>query len=290
MKSLGVLVLAVALGSCGQAASAIPDVDLLLRVSTDATPVIPGRAFPLEVVRVWDKTLEPSPWEARALAPLVLKLRGTTRRDDGRRIEERLTYDAYAFVRKDVRVPAALMAAKTPDGQLRVTRSQRKRLRVVPTVDAAAPGAPELPAVPATPSHLVWWLAGLAALLLAAAIAIGRKRAAPRRATAAPARVDPLAVLRHAEAPLDPTQVAAALRAHLADTTLPPALERTTDEVDEALRMRALEADTRENLIAVLRDADRCKYDRYVPSDDEVVATFERGLRAAERLATEPQT
>ena len=41
-----------------------------------------GRSFPLTVVRVWTRELEPDPWNDAALAPLTVRLEEASRRED----------------------------------------------------------------------------------------------------------------------------------------------------------------------------------------------------------------
>jgi hypothetical protein len=106
--------------------------DLALRISIDRDEVDLGRAFPLTVTLVWNKSLEPEPWEEHRLAPLVVRLEETTRRENATHFEETRRYRAYAFELESV--------AGAAHG--RVERPRRGRRR-----HAGLPGGQQRPGV-----------------------------------------------------------------------------------------------------------------------------------------------
>jgi hypothetical protein len=163
------LLLALA-AACGEEAP-IPAAPLTI---TAAAPEVElGKAFPLTVVRTWSKGHTPAPWDDAALAPLEVRLLETSRREDGRRVEETRRYRGYAFSLTDVRLPGL---------ELRVKRA----------LDPKSPGPAELPGEPLPEPTSRWplWAVG-AALLGAFVLLLRRRRAPPTLAAPAPAPEPP---------------------------------------------------------------------------------------------------
>jgi hypothetical protein len=175
------LLLCLALAAaCGERAP-IPAEDLALRVTAGATDVELGRAFPLTVVRVWNRELTPSVWRDDLLAPLALELIEVSQRDDGARVEETRRFDAYAFMSGDLTVPAPSFRARPrAGGAERVVEGEPLAFKVRSALDPANPGPVELPGGPVRPPF-PWlrWSAGLAAALVALVLFLRRARPAP---------------------------------------------------------------------------------------------------------------
>lgn len=298
-RAAPVPLLLLALAACG-GGTPLAETDLEVRVllgaGGEAEPVLPGRAFPLSVVRTWRADLTPEAFEERSLAPLVLVLSGVSRREDRGRVEETRRYDAYAFAREDVRVPQVVLRASPPDGgpPLKAT-SQRFRLRVEPSVEARAPGPPELPEGLLPPPGRPWaWIAAGLGLLVATALGFVARRRAGRRhppsgapAPAAPAPPAPhaLALARlaalAAAAPGDAASrardveaLADALRDYVAGTTGVPARTRTSEELLGALP--AAFEPQREALRGLLARCDLVKFATHAPSAAERAAALEQ--------------
>jgi hypothetical protein len=238
-----------ALAACGEGASP-PAVDLGVAVTLPEGPVVPGRGFPLTVVRSWSKDLVPAAFHERALAPLVLRPETTSRRESASHVEETRRFRAYAFSREDVRVPPLRLSARPAGGgPERTVPSDGILVRVRPEVDADDPGLPETPEAPPKPPGPRWpVLAGLAAaaLALGAFLLLRARRRAPPPPAAAPAPAGPsaaeralarLAALRArvpedaAGARADVGEACETVRGFLAEGLGIPAFFRTTDEL-----------------------------------------------------------
>jgi len=128
-----------------------------LRVTAAVDEVELGRAFPLTVVRAGRALPE---WDDAALAPLHVRLRESSRREQGGLVEETRRYDAYAFTLDDLKEPVPL--------------------RVKRALDPEDPGPAELPEPLPARSRWYLWLAG-AAVALAAVAAIARRPSRPAR-------------------------------------------------------------------------------------------------------------
>jgi hypothetical protein len=273
--SLRVFAPLLLLGACG-GAPPVPEADLLLQVAFGVEEVELGRGFPLEVVRVWRKDLVPEAWSDRALAPLVVRLEEAAHREDGARVEERLRYRAHAFTPGPLTLAGVKLAAHSASGEERAVFAEPARLRVLTTVDPAAPGPPELPDGPLAEPR-PWWVriaAGLA-LLAAAAFAVARaRRRPPPPSPESPARATPrdrallaLARIRARPAPdlharqEDFAEAAAVLREFVAERFGLPAAQRTTEEI--------LAGAPSEALAALLRAADRVKFAAAKPGEAE---------------------
>lgn len=261
-RSAWALSMLLAVASCGDGAAPITASDLTVRVRFAKNTVAPGEGVAVEVVRVWNKSLDPSPWDDAMLSPLSVRTVSVTRREDAQRVEEARRLHAYAFTRKDVAIPAIPFAGRPADGgDLKVAATRPLVLRVRPEVEAAAPGPPELPEplpAPALPWLLLALLVGAATLAIAARWGL---EAAP-----APA-ASPIPGL--ADAGRDPAAVAHAIRAFVSARCGVPALLRTTEETLAALPREA------GALAAVLGPCDRAKFARENLSDADVDAVVE---------------
>ncbi|MFG0319492.1 MAG: hypothetical protein ACF8XB_19635 [Planctomycetota bacterium JB042] len=277
-----VLLLACAL------AAAPPAVELRLDVPPE--PVVPGRAFPLTVVRAWSSELRPEPWRNDALAPLVVREVATVAREEpadvsggpARRVEER-RFEAWAFSRAPVELAPSFVAT-APDGEARSAAPRTWTVDVRPAVDAADPGAAEppgelLPVPGGGPGALEVALA-LAVLVAAAGLLLRSRRrrsVEPRpsiervRRTLAELRERPSGGVAAAE-------VAEVARALFAVRCGVPVDERTTEELLAAAASAPGIDDA--SLASVLRAADREKFAGRETSTDEAA----RLLDDAERL------
>jgi hypothetical protein len=264
----------------------IPAEDLLLRITADATEVESGIAFPLTVVRVWNKDLTPTAWDEAALAPLVLRVEETARREDGERVEETRRYRAYAFGAGDVSIPGPLMTA-TPraGGPEQTVAGDPVQVRVTPAVDPDDPGPIEWPGEPLREPFPWTPLAGGVALaLVAVVLAVRRRRpvsepepgepAAPEVARPAPGAValDRLRLLRARDVKDDDAvqalheDVAVVLRDYVGERCDWPAVYETTEEfVAASAVIRALGAEQTDALRRLLVSCDLVKFARVLP-------------------------
>jgi hypothetical protein len=242
--SLTLLVLLFAATSCDSGPLGHAEVEI--RVSGAPDEIAIGRSFPLTVVRVWTRELEPDPWNDAALAPLTVRLEDTSRREDAVFVEETRRFRAYAFEPGAATVPPiAFAAAPASGGAPRTASADGFTIRVKPTLDPKTAGPPELPAEISERAR--WWLwaggalaaLGGAALLVRASAARGR-RAEARSATAEVSRkgaLERIAALR-AQTPRTPEEIEAwhaetstLVRDFLASTWKIGAHERTTEEL-----------------------------------------------------------
>jgi hypothetical protein len=131
----------------------------LLEVTAGVAEIELGKAFPLTVVRAWERDRSPPEWNEEALAPLVVRPVETTRREGSGLIEETRRYRAYAFGPGEISEPV--------------------ELRVKGTLDPDRPGPAELPGEPLRePSTWLPWSAAGAALVVAAVL-VSRRRGRP---------------------------------------------------------------------------------------------------------------
>ncbi len=299
----------VLLALCACGGDALPDGEFTLRVHVPATEVAFGVAFLLTVEGVWRSDLLPEPIRDEAFAPLRVRLRDATRREVGDRIAETRRYDAFAFARGEVTLPALTWKARPrAGGDERATTSEAITLRVTPALTPDAALAPELPGdllVPETPRPRWPWL--LVAMLPLAAWLAWRARGRAR------------AVVQDAPPPLPPTEPAharalervAALRAwsphddtgieawcaeavqlardYVSVRFAVPAPEMTTDELLAALPHSAALAETpRTHLTRLCQRGDLVKFARLRLAADarhELLAdaeAFVRGTAVAE--------
>ncbi len=136
------------LAACGRA-EPIPAEPLLIRATTGAVDVPSGAAFPLTVVRVWQKDLDEPKWSDDILAPLVVRPVSTERREDALRIEETRRFRAYAFGSGEIRT-APLRIEATPRGGTtpHVATAEPVVVRVTSALVPGAAGPVELPPGP----------------------------------------------------------------------------------------------------------------------------------------------
>ena len=296
------LVLALA-GGCG-GGTPIPDQDLLLRVTAGAAEVEFGKAFPLTVVRVWSKDLQPEDWSDKALLPLVVKLDRRSVREDDRRMEETRQYRAYAFSRDDVLVPAPSLRARPRDGGAeRVVSADELKLKVTPALHSDPPGPVELPGEPLAEPFpwLRWSLVGGAALLVLGLLAwyLRRRARRPRPAYVAPPMAPHVRALQRLQrlreqAPQTAEEIqafyveaSAAVREYIEAQFAVRAPEMTTEEFLAAPQTaRALQPGHRAMLSEFLAHCDLVKFARHLPTAGD----RERLLDAAARFVMETRT
>ena len=287
--------LLLAAAACG-GGPPIPEADVLLRVTAGVAEVELGRAFPLTVVRVWNRDDEPSPWRDAALAPLVLQPLGVTQRDDGRRIEETRRFRAFAFSLSDVSVPAAVFVARPRNGgPERTAQAEPLRIRVNRALDPAAPGEAELPGPPLhVPLPWRTWTATAVAALVAVAVLLVRRMRRRRPAidteTAPPAVPPPptsaeialgrIAGLRSRGGGGDEVfhvEASSIVREYAGARFGLRTAEMTTEQIVGAL------ADRRDSLRAVLAKCDLVKFaalQTSAPERTELLDAAERFVRA----------
>jgi hypothetical protein len=161
-----VLLAALAFGCSGD--GAIPEEALRIECGVDT--VLLGQAFPLTVVRTWSKARTPPAWSEETLAPLEVRLVETTRREDGRRVEETRRYQAYAFEAGALETPVAVSVGTV--------------------VDPARPGPPELP--DAERSSTPWiWLPAICAVVAVLLVSLRRRPVAAPVGAPAPEPAGP---------------------------------------------------------------------------------------------------
>lgn len=293
------------LSACGE--PPIPgSADLDLRITAGVSEVKPGQGFPLTVVRTWSKDLVPSPWNDKALTPLVVRPLDTRRREDGSRVEETRWYRGFAFTLQDVLVQGAAIEAKPKDGgPLRRATAPPLRVHVVPALDPKNPGPPEIPAEPLLepfPTSLRWGLA----ILVLGALAAASARAARRRGarSAPPSTPSPLAPpvrdpqgaalqqleslrARGGEAAACVEEVSGVLREYVGERFRVRASHRTSEELLHGEELgRALTPSSRALLETALRACDRVKFAAHRPMAEEVgrlVDTAEAFVRATSK-------
>ncbi len=309
MKRRRAFLFLVLVAACGYGHNepAIPDEELLLRIDLNPADIELGKAFPLTVTRVWKKELVPEDWSDEILAPLVVRLEETNRREDERHVEETRRYQAYAFVRDELTVPPHLFQARPRDGgRERTFTSKALQLRVKPALPTDAPGPPELPGEPLPEPFpwLRWTMRGAAALAVMALLVFylqRRTRQADVR-TAMPAGpgkvpVDPveralerLRRLRgqdprsHEELQAYYVELSTLAREYIEALYAVRALTMTTEELRASPEAeRALEAPHRAMLADLFLYWDLVKFARYVPSELD----REHHLKAVEQFVRE---
>ncbi len=228
--------LGVALLVLGGAAAPVLQDPVSLSVEVASEQVESGRAFPLVVERRWREDLQPEAWDARLLAPLVLKPAGReARREDGFE-SETLRFLAYAFPVGELRFEElrfrARPATEVEGGEVQAV-APPFRLEVRSALGEGEAGPPEFPdgplAPPASGGSLRWWL-----LLPPLALLWWWWAQARRRAPRSSPRSAPLTT---------------ASRARLARETITALQSRRTDELADSA---AYDADAVE-LAATLR-------------------------------------
>lgn len=193
-RSAGGLLLLLAAACDGGAP--IPELELALRIATDAEFVELGKAFPLTVVRIWEQRLTPEPWDDRLLAPLHVDLLGTQEHGDGTRRQETRRYRAHAFARDRLVLPPITVRASGRDGSLHEATSSELVLKIAPALLAGDGPAPELPLEPfgaeTGRGRLAWIATGVAFVLLLLGLGWRQLRGRPTpRAVVPPAPPPP---------------------------------------------------------------------------------------------------
>jgi hypothetical protein len=303
MRRRLLMLVAGILAACG-GGEPIAKEDLRLRITAGAEEVEFGKAFPLTVVRVWRKDLVPGDWSDQALQPLVLKLASRTTREDDQRIEETRRYQAYAFSRDDVVVPAPAFKARPRDGGADlVVSGPELRFRIKPALQSETPGPAELPGEPlAEPFPWLRWSLVLAGGLLALLLLLWylRRRARrPRPVQVAPPVAPHVRALQRLhrlreKQPATPDEVqafyveaSAAVREYIEEQFSVRAPEMTTEEFLNAPQTaRALQATHRTMLSEFLAHCDLVKFARHTPTEKD----RERLLEAAARFVMETRT
>jgi len=280
-----ILLFALALAASSSSAGMLhADEEILLRVAAGVEEVELGKAFPLTVVRRWNKALEPDAWSDRQLAPLTVKRMETTRREDDQHVEETRHYLCYAFSLEKITVPAFVFKARPGDGgPERIATCDGFTLRVIPILDPATPGPAELPGgllLEPEPSTWLLWPGGvciLAAVSLAWFLIIRARRAemlhaAPHVAPyqRAMQRLERLrGLLPDTAEEIDAYYVEASmlLREYIGERFALHAPKMTTEEFLSAPQTgRAVHASHHELLNRFLSCCDRVKFARHTPA------------------------
>ena len=299
-----VALLALLAGGCGDGAP-IPAVDLQIRVTAEVEEVELGIGFPLTVVRVWDRDLEPARWLDDELAPLAVELLEVARREDDRRVEETRRYRAHAFEPGEVTVAAPSFRARPKaGGAVRVATAASVVVRVRPSLGPGDPGPAELPRGPFPPatSPVVWIaLALLASGVIGLIVVRRRRRVEPDlgEETGLP-RAEPPPVGPHDRAfarienlrgrspetreEIEAFHIAAAavVRDYLRERFSLPAREWTTEQCVAA---PAIGAEPKVSLADALSRCDLVKFARRLPTSDERGALLDAAARFVRETA-----
>lgn len=274
------------------------EADVSVRLEGPSMPVAPGRAFPVTVIRTWPVGWEPSPWAADAFAPsvpgarlAVRALESSRHRIDGR-VEERRTFDVWAFALEGFTLAPPATVATDPEGRVVPAATGDEWPVVVHrALDAAAPGDVELPREPhalesvSGASGVEWWagLLGFGALGVGAWSVLRRRRRAAPKSPSEVARAA-LAALRGrarggsaAEARSATAATAEVVREYLAAAYRVPAPERSREEL--ALLVRDVPGLDAAELDLLLAGCDRVKFARHAPTSDEAAAVVDAALR-----------
>lgn len=292
MRALLPVVCALLLvSSCGEGVP-LPERDHWIAVETGTEAVLPGRAFPLTVTRMWRRDLAAAVWDDRALAPLDLRLETLTREEDDERVRETRHFRAYVFALEDVVVPPVPFAARPAGGgEAKTVHAPSITVRVRPTLLPSAPGVPELPGGPLRPSRAPWLGIGLGlAVLLGLGITAARRRRP--RPVAEPAAEEPpapapheIALERLARLGANGAAVAAVtevVRAYVADRYDVPAPFLSTEEV---LAADGIEEDAADRLARLLALGDRTKFAAHAATPSERQAHLKDAERFVRRTA-----
>lgn len=284
----------LAVSACGDG-SPIPAEYLMVRVETATPEVTLGAGFPVTVVRVFSKDLEPSEFTEADLEPLRVRLLETNRRENDTHVEETLEFLAYAMTAGDVSVPPPLLVG-TPvlGGAKLAVEGNRLELTVKGTIDPAAPGDAELPGDAIAPTRtfgllLLLSLGGIAVLFLVRR----RHRSVPVVAPAelpAPPPLEDLALAElkrlrgkepetNAETQALYLEVSGVLRGYLGRRFSIDTVKRTSEELTALAPLTA----HRRSLQAVLGPCDLVKFAKHAPTAAERGPLFD----AAEQLVRE---
>lgn len=279
----------LALTACsGDAGMLEGDFALRVRTPTAATEVPFGEAFPLQVDMVWRRDLVPEPIRDEAFAPLRVRLRDTTQREVDGRIAETRRYDAFAFARGELTVPAIVWKARPrAGGDERTATNEAFTLQVKSALADQTAVAAELPGdllLPTTPAARRWpWLL----LVLAPLVAwlAWRRRARPAKVAPPPvtAPTEPAharALARVAALREQPPQTNAEVKAWCTEAVqlardyvlvrfAVAAAEMTTDELLAAAPLTHTLPDApRTHLTRLCQIGDLVKFARFHPEPD----------------------
>jgi len=171
------LLISILIFACSESAP-IPKHDIFLQIIAGNDEVEPGTAFPLTVIRVWKNDLTPEEWSDKTLDPLVVKLLEKSRRSDGDRTEETLSFLCYAFSLEDIVIAGPVFKAKSADKGLESSVTGNELLiRVEPVLDPLNPGDVELPGdILEKPFAWLFWSAIGAVAIAAFSLVIWRMR------------------------------------------------------------------------------------------------------------------
>jgi hypothetical protein len=280
----------------------IPEADITLRITTSATIVKPGEAFPLEVKRSWSKKLLPAEWSDDQLLPLRVRLVDVALRENGTHIEETLHYQCHAFSLDEILIPAPTFRAWPKDGGgERMAVAEDLRIRIEPALDPESPGPAELPCgmldVPVPFPWLTWISGGAIAIALLGLLWYVqhrvRIRAALRAKSPPPPHVRALERLGRLRAgqpasaeEIDAFHVEASslVREYIDERFDVQAPEMTTEQfLASPMTQRALEDAHCILLADFLNQCDRVKFGRHVPAKED----RERLLDSAQRFIEE---
>ena len=276
------LICAVMLASCGEGGGVASGDGprATVRVLTASRNVAFGQPFVLDVVRRWQRGLQPSAFDERALAPLAVAALDVARREVDGFVEETRRFRAQAFVRGEVDVGPVRFVAASGASAAAEAMSEPLRIEVASALRSPDDLAIEQPMALAVPKEASGWVGAVIALLacavatfvartfwrprsrLASAIEPSSPAQAPRDA-----RADALRELQSLEGDSGDLGFDAAFAERLAETMRAWAAARigrrtdvlTTDEIAAALWQRA-DATSQARFVAALSPCDLAKF------------------------------
>jgi len=276
------LICAAALASCGDGGG-VANGDgprATVQLATASQNVVFGQQFVLDVVRRWQRGLQPSAFDERALAPLAVAALDVSRREVDGFVEETRRFRAQAFVRGEVDIGPVRFVAASGASAAAEAVSEPLRIDVASALRAPDDLAIEQPMTLAVPQQASGWF-GVALTLLACTVATFVARAFLRsrsRAASAiepvslaqpprDARADALRALQSLEGDAGGVGFDAAFAERLAATMRAWAEARigrrtdvlTTDEIAAALSQRA-DGVAEARFVAVLSPCDLAKF------------------------------
>ncbi len=281
--------------------SPIAGEDLLIRITPEATEVELGKAFGLTVVRTWSDDLVPGEFHDSDLAPLIVRLVETVRREDSGHTEETRHYKCYAFSIGEISVPPVVFPARSRTGaDERSVTTGELRFSVASSLPPEDPGSAELPrdAFPAPFPWVRWFGFGAGGLVFMGLLFVFfahqmRKAGADASSPISPANVRALrqleALRRQSPAGLDETRAyfvraSQVARVYIEEQFAVRVPKMTTEEFLAAPDTnRALSSDHRELLTNFLGNCDLAKFARHTPTSAEREAL----LLAAEAFVRE---
>lgn len=288
MRLRRALVFLFGLAAVGPPSPGRADDDGDVRVAVSSHSVEFGTKFTLAVERTWTHPATAAAFDPACLAPLVVDLRDSSKRTDGDRTRETLTFVARAFVRERATITASF-ELRAGDGTTRTVEALPVTLVVTSSLAAATTAPPELPGdiLPAPHGSAWMWLVALAIVASTLVLWFARRRPRPPLSPAIPSTTSApdcgAMTLLHLSAlrarPLHtPTEIAIAyveasaiLRTYAGERFALAAREMTTDEVLAALATAStLTPPALDRLARVLRPADLVKFACHVPAAADV--------------------